>query len=192
MLTGSSVENLLARHCAPTLAGIKPSNLFTLHFSDGRPEEREAAEAADWLFACGVRVEVLCECARYALVFVYREDLLAAAFTPEAVDFLAEYGYAKDLTLDGRITRLKSRLVGCGEFPHEIGIFLGYPVEDERGYIFHEGRNYKICGTWKEYGDGVCSFWFFVCFCCFMEYFCDMIERGVRIAQLAERLGCPA
>ena len=47
MSTGSSVEKLLALHCAPALAGVKPSNLFTLHFSEGKPEARELREAAD-------------------------------------------------------------------------------------------------------------------------------------------------
>ena len=93
MSTGSSVEKLLALHCAPALAGVKPSNLFTLHFSEGKPEARELREAADGLRACGVRMEILCECERYALVFVYREELLAAAMGPEAEDFLAGCGY---------------------------------------------------------------------------------------------------
>ena len=87
MSTGSSVEKLLALHCAPALAGVKPSNLFTLHFSEGKPEARELREAAESLLACGVRTEILCECEHYALVLVYREELLAAAIGPEAEDF---------------------------------------------------------------------------------------------------------
>lgn len=186
-LTGNSVEKLLALHCAPALAGIKPSNLFTLHFSEGRREERELREAAESLDACGVKTEILCECERYALVFVYREDMLAESIGEEGAGFLSEYGYAKDLTLEGRMARLKSRLVKCGEFPHEIGIFLGYPVEDVRGFVENEGRNFKACGTWKVYGDGERAAWLFESYRRCTEYFCTMIERGARIAQLAER-----
>ena len=90
-------------------------------------------------------MEILCECERYALVFVYREELLAAAIGPEAEDFLAGCGYRHGLTLAEKIARLRSRLGKCGEFPHEIGIFLGYPVEDVRGFIANEGRNFKAC-----------------------------------------------
>lgn len=192
MSTGSSVEKLLALHCAPALAGVKPSNLFTLHFSEGKPEARELREAADGLRACGVRMEILCECERYALVFVYREELLAAAMGAEAEDFLAGYGYRRGLTLAEKIARLRSRLGKCGEFPHEIGIFLGYPVEDVRGFIANEGRNFKACGTWKVYGDGERAAGLFESYRRCTEYFCSMVERGARIVQLAELCGGPA
>lgn len=39
------------------------------------------------------------------------------------------------------------------EFPHEIGIFLGYPIWDVEGFIEHKGQNYKFCGYWKVYQD---------------------------------------
>ena len=40
---------------------------------------------------------------------------------------------------------------GC--FPHEIGLFLGYPPEDVAGFIANNARNCKCCGCWKVYGD---------------------------------------
>lgn len=189
---GNSVEKLLALHCAPALAGVKPSNLFTLHFSEGRPEARELREAAESLLVCGVKTEILCECERYALVLVYREELLAAAMGPEAEDFLADYGYKRGLTLAEKIARLRPRLGKCGEFPHEIGIFLGYPVEDVRGFIANEGRNFKACGAWKVYGDGERAAGLFESYRRCTEYFCAMIERGARIVQLTELCGGPA
>ena len=39
------------------------------------------------------------------------------------------------------------------KFPHEIGIFLGYPLADVAGFIRNKGRNCKCIGTWKVYGD---------------------------------------
>lgn len=38
-------------------------------------------------------------------------------------------------------------------FPHEIGVFLGYPIEDVIGFINNKGCNFKCCGYWKVYGD---------------------------------------
>lgn len=192
MLTENSVEKLLALHCAPALAGVKPSNLFTLHFSEGKPEARELREAAEGLRACGVRTEILCECERYALVLVYREELLAAAMEPEAEDFLAGCGYRRGLALSEKLARLRSRLGRCGEFPHEIGLFLGYPIEDVRGFIVNEGKNFKACGTWKVYGDGERAAGLFESYRRCTEYFCAMIERGARIVQLTELCGGPA
>lgn len=38
-------------------------------------------------------------------------------------------------------------------FPHEMGIFLGYPPEDVIGYLENAGNNYLCAGYWKVYGN---------------------------------------
>lgn len=39
------------------------------------------------------------------------------------------------------------------DFPHEIGLFLGYPLEDVQGFIENRAEGYKCVGCWKVYGD---------------------------------------
>ena len=34
-----------------------------------------------------------------------------------------------------------------------MGLFLGYPLEDVKGFIANGGRNCTCCGCWKCYGD---------------------------------------
>ena len=51
------------------------------------------------------------------------------------------------------LRQLASRLCLQAEFPHEIGVFLGYPLDDVKGFIRHKGRNYTYCGCWKCYSD---------------------------------------
>ena len=51
------------------------------------------------------------------------------------------------------IGQLAARLCLEEEFPHEIGVFLGYPLDDVKGFIRHKGRDYTFCGCWKCYGD---------------------------------------
>ena len=50
---------------------------------------------------------------------------------------------------------LRRRLEAGGGFPHEMGLFLGYPPEDVRGFWENGGRNYKYSGVWKVYSDDV-------------------------------------
>ena len=38
-------------------------------------------------------------------------------------------------------------------FPHEIGLFLGYPAEDVQGFIRNCAAKPKLVGAWKVYGD---------------------------------------
>ena len=38
-------------------------------------------------------------------------------------------------------------------FPHEMGVFLGYPLGDVKGFIEHHGKEYLCSGYWKVYQD---------------------------------------
>ena len=50
-------------------------------------------------------------------------------------------------------THLIRRLSRSEDFPHEIGLFLGYPCEDVRGFIDNKAACAKCVGCWKVYGD---------------------------------------
>jgi hypothetical protein len=63
---------------------------------------------------------------------------------------LTDYGY-ENTDVDYAINRLKSRLSVSKEFPHEIGIFLDYPLGDVIGFIENAGSNSKCTGCWKVY-----------------------------------------
>ena len=41
----------------------------------------------------------------------------------------------------------------CEKFPHEIGLFLDYPLVDVIGFIRNTGKNCKCSGCWKAYGN---------------------------------------
>lgn len=45
------------------------------------------------------------------------------------------------------------RLHDSDEFPHEIGLFLGYPPEDVSGFIENRPGSCKLTGIWKVYGN---------------------------------------
>ena len=47
----------------------------------------------------------------------------------------------------------RMRSAKAGGFPHEIGLFLGYPLEDVTGFIAAGGAEYRCSGCWKVYGD---------------------------------------
>ena len=50
------------------------------------------------------------------------------------------------------LAHLIARLRAEGEFPHEVGLFLGYPPADVDGFM-HRKDSYKLCGLWKVYDD---------------------------------------
>ena len=65
---------------------------------------------------------------------------------------LKERGYCTD-TSEKCVVQLIRRLCEYEEFPHEIGLFLGYPPEDVCGFIENKAGGCKCAGCWKVYGD---------------------------------------
>ena len=117
-----------------------------------------AAMAAAWhaeLSPRGVTVRVLRQCPRTGavLVYVYRPARVARLLAaPHMLDFLAGEGYTPG-TADELLDQLAERLCCEGDFPHEIGVFLGYPLADVIGFIQNRGKNFTACGYWKVYTD---------------------------------------
>ena len=81
------------------------------------------------------------------------EELLADA---ESRAFLAEAGLplaSEPELMASFVVRLRSYYAGRTDFPHELGLVLGYPVEDVRGFMSDGGRGAKAVGRWRCYGD---------------------------------------
>lgn len=72
---------------------------------------------------------------------------------PDVQRCFAKFGYSKLTTLGEYLMRLSKRLNENGDFPHEIGLFLGYPVKDVEGFIENKGENFLLCGCWKVYSN---------------------------------------
>lgn len=71
------LDQVLAYHCGPALAGVKAANLVSLSLEEF-PELRETAAEYNRLFqGKGVSFRLLCGCGKRALLLVYREEQLA-------------------------------------------------------------------------------------------------------------------
>ena len=147
------MERVLLTHCAPTLAGLKCANLVRL---TGPRAELEAATQA-WratLAPRGVHVRTARWDGDSALLYLYREGHLQREWEkPGAADFLRRHGYEPSAAVQENVELLLRRIARRPCFPHEIGLFLGYPLEDVQGFIENCGKNYRLCGCWKVYGD---------------------------------------
>lgn len=148
------LDRLLAAYCSPTLAGIKPASLVACDRTLFADLPRRLEDYRRAFASCGLRFEIVCACRERFLLLVYHGALLEARLAePAARSMLAQFGYPAEQTLDALLWRLKRRMAESREFPHEIGLFLGYPPEDVAGFIHHAGRDCKLSGYWKVYGD---------------------------------------
>ena len=183
-------EAVLVRQCAPTLAGMKPGSIFCFNHSPLEVSRQKVCQWNKQLEPFGLTVQILLERpgSGSVIVFVYRHDRLEQMLSDDAYQsFLAEAGYERT-NLDGLLEQLSYRLRTQPEFPHEIGVFLGYPLRDVIGFIENHGRNFTCCGFWKSYGDPAEMQ---VCFACYrrcIQTYVAMFEQGIPI----ERLAVPA
>ena len=183
-------EAVLVRQCAPTLAGMKPGSIFCFNHSPLEVSRQKVCQWNKQLEPFGLTVQILLERpgSSSVIVFVYRRDRLEQMLSDDAYQsFLAEAGYERT-NLDGLLEQLSYRLRTQPEFPHEIGVFLGYPLRDVIGFIENHGRNFTCCGFWKSYGDPAEMQ---VCFACYrrcIQTYVAMFEQGIPI----ERLAVPA
>ena len=146
-------EETLIRHCAATLARHKCGSLFAYAPGPGESLEENLAAVNARLAGKGVQARLMKRRAWGGLIYVYRPDQLAARLAqPEILAFLKERGYAGP-ALEGALETLARRLGQGEEFPHEIGVFLAYPLADVLGFIANHGDNYCCLGCWKAYGN---------------------------------------
>lgn len=147
------LEADIIAHCAPTLAGIKTANMFTYISENGDSICQEVDEINGKLNSRDVYVEILRRSEKRALLYVYRKTMLENDLSSEgACALLKNCGYECKETACC-IRKLQEKIFEDEYFPHEIGVFLGYPLDDVIGFIEQQGKNYKCCGIWKVYGD---------------------------------------
>lgn len=147
------LETGVVTNCAPTLAGMKSANLFNYRYTSRAEVLTELDDMNKKLNIRGVYVETLLWRSESVLIYVYRKTFLEKDLQQEEVrKLLMTYGY-QNCNIESCLERLKQRLTGYDCFPHEIGVFLGYPLEDVIGFIQHKGQNCKLCGLWKVYGE---------------------------------------
>ncbi|MBO4386317.1 MAG: DUF3793 family protein, partial [Treponema sp.] len=100
--------------------------------------------------------------------------------------YLADKGYSVCGTFSF-VKELFSRMLCKDGFPHEVGIVLGYPVNDVIEFENHKGHGCKYCGYWKSYTDAknakrcLCKFkeCSFICSSCY--------DEGYSLNQIVEK-----
>ena len=180
-------ERMIVEHCAPTLAGIKTGNLVSCPY-ESKDEIREDLRRMNAVLRSkGLRMIPLKYLSHRVLIYVYRPDMLSQDLAdPESSRILREYGYKASGEAQCICTLIR-HLGSEGSFPHEIGLFLGYPPEDVRGFIENHGENSKLTGVWKVYGDPKKSVALFQKYKCCTETYSKAGLGGAGLKTLAVR-----
>ena len=174
----NSVEDYVKEHLclnAPVLLGLKPAAIFTVSKAEkARLEEllsscgkQRGGNCPLEEYCGGARMEEAfpSDCRVFAIVtlhsgekesiLLYRKDILYAHLADRKVKrFLHSLALGYEEGADW-ILHFKKRFLEYKEegreFPHEIGIFLGYPLWDIRAFMQNPRREAKLTGYWKVY-----------------------------------------
>jgi len=177
-------EDMIVRHCSPTLAGLKTGNMFSCWFSNVAEMRDTLRRLNNSLGKKGLRILPLRFKQNQALVYVYRPSRLSQDLQHDtACRLLLERGYGME-SPERCVIQLIKRLGESDEFPHEIGLFLGYPPEDVRGFIENRAEGFKCVGYWKVYGDARAARELFARYKLCTDVYCAQYAHGRSLWQL--------
>ncbi len=146
-------EEAVILHGAPTLAGIKTGSLFRCEYESIEAMRTSLREWNRRFSGKGLRVIPLSFENNKALLYLHRPKRLSRDLSDGAAcEILSDCGYCGGSPARC-LSCLARRIRSNEDFPHEIGLFLGYPPEDVRGFIEHRECDLKCVGCWKVYGD---------------------------------------
>lgn len=143
----SEIEHALCINCGVTLVGIKPASLFSI-----KEELIKNLRGYKRMFERrGVEVRFIKLNSNGLLVYVFKRKALEKILSnKENAEFLRGCGY-EYTGVDEALKILIERLRSNREFPHEIGVFLGYALEDVKGFISSPSKGVCFTGYWKVY-----------------------------------------
>lgn len=180
-------EEMLCLHCAPTFAGLKAASLVSFQKAQYEDFDALLASYAPCFHCVGLRLYRLADGEERALVLFYRPaDLRCALLDPTAARLLASCGYASS-DVEPALSHLTDRVRAGASFPHEIGIFLGYPPSDVEAFIAHRGKNFTSSGYWKAYGDAEAAETTFRLYADCIEAYAARLRAGATLATLLLR-----
>lgn len=149
-LNRKELETQVVMQCAPLLTGIKISNLLTT-------DQNNRIHTARLFSRTPVSCFLLCQSQGKAVFLLYmKEQLKAYLDLPSVKGLMKRFGYT-GMKLDEILSLVgqcyKDHMEGRREFPHEIGLLLGYPAADVEGFIENKGQDSLYSGYWKVYSD---------------------------------------
>lgn len=139
---------LLAMQCAPLIKKTGMANILAISHKD-------AGGIINILKNTGISWKPLKYSTNKVLLYLYRRNELEEYLLSNEVSaFMREYGYIdRDIQVWLNILsdRIKMYDKSKVDFPHELGVFLGYPLCDVKAFISNSGENYAYSGYWKVY-----------------------------------------
>ena len=180
------VKECMLVSASPVLAKVKPAVLVSLSHEC----RKEWAKHENQLYMyTGLRALTLNRSSKSYSLLLYSPSLLSEKLDePDARSLLDSLGYPSSENLGILLSHLRKRysflnieLSSENPFPHEIGLFLGYPYNDVNSFIINRGKKYKLCKYWKVYHNEEAAVKTFDCIDKAKKYAAMLITKQIPI-----------
>lgn len=150
------LASYLALESAEVIAGAKPANLISIpnqaYPCGQNPYQLWKRCGHEIVGATFLDVQEFTDRGSSVLILLYQPEALHRLLETASVRaILRRAGYTDDMSLHNIFDRL-TRRINSDAFPHEIGIFLGYPLKDVAGFMGLARIPFTCQGPWKIYG----------------------------------------
>lgn len=147
------IEKFLIYNASLVISGVKPSATITLKKNNENLYDKWIKYGIDFLRNIDIQYVNLRECSNALIILIYnKKELENYIFNKENRSFLMKLGYPKEDNLYDYLDILKRRYkeFNC---PHELGIFLGFPLNDVSDFMNCREKKCLSCGYWLVYND---------------------------------------
>jgi len=178
-----NIETQLALQCAPLITGLKVSNLLIIPKGNEEVVKRI-------LNRTGISYYRLIQTRTKTTFLLFRRNELEEFLSDENVkNVFIRAGY-KSLQI-GKILRTfslryEAYMQGDKSFPHEMGLLLGYPVEDVVGFVENNGKNFLYSGYWKVYENQKAKVKLFDKFKAAEETLIHLLSNGLSMSDIID------
>ncbi|MDK9719095.1 MAG: DUF3793 family protein [Trichlorobacter sp.] len=182
----------LMLECSEVLAGVKPANLVSL-VNRTRPCGRNLYQLWQSLRQEAVaRLStidflILQTKERSILLLCYNREQLEQHLSHAGIrTLLHKAGYKQTSTVPELLTELKQRISKHDHFPHEIGLFIGYPAKDVAAFMGLVKLPFSCQALWKIYGNPANSLNLAKNYRCCRERMTEILASGSQILVKAQ------
>lgn len=145
------IENFLILNTSLVIADIKPSVTINIMKNDDYKKWLDYGRA--FINNIGLGYIELREIKSSVILLIYNKKLLSKSiFEENSKNFLMQLGYPDNVDINDWLKVLKDRYdrYHC---PHELGIFLGFPIDDVQDFMNCTNKKCLLCGYWKVYNN---------------------------------------
>lgn len=147
------IENFLVYSLSLVITGVKPAATVNFKKNGENLYDKWVTYGRDFIREIDLDFIELRESNEAVIVMIFNEESLKENLFKEShMEFLTALGYSKNGDLWDYLTTLETRydLYKC---PHELGLFLGIPIEDVKDFMECTSKKCLMCGYWKVFNN---------------------------------------